>query len=103
MKDRSLFWFFQKPKSPLDYAKLTTEEREIFSFIPEYTSFINELRTILSCINSIEYEIKQNGLSLKSVKNCMKYIERDLVSENKRITRIREKSQTVLSTDCNVG
>jgi hypothetical protein len=75
----------------MNYNRLTTQEREIFSFIPLYASFIDELRTVLSCINSIEYEIKHHGLSHKSAKNCMKYIERDLVSENKRMMKITEQ------------
>jgi hypothetical protein len=74
-----------------NYSKLTTDEKTIFSFIPQYELFINELRAVLSCINSIEYEIKHNGLSFKSAKNCMKYIERDLLSENKRLTRIAKQ------------
>jgi hypothetical protein len=82
----------------INYAKLTTEERKIFSFIPQYSSFINELRTVLSCINSVEYEIKHNGLSFKSVKNCMKYIERDLVG-NKRVTRIAEQMVDYLKAE----
>ena len=75
----------------MNYAKLTTQEREIFSFIPLYASFIDELRTVLFCINSIECEIKHNGLSHKSVKNCRKYIERDLCLANQRMIRIAEQ------------
>jgi len=65
--------------------------REIFSFIPLHAAFIDELRTVLSCINSIEYEIKHNGLSHKSVKNCRKYIERDLCLANQRMIRMAEQ------------
>jgi hypothetical protein len=75
----------------MNYNKLTTQERDIFSFIPLYATFIDELRTVLSCINSIEYEIKHHGLSHKSANNCMKYIERGLVSENKRMMKIAEQ------------
>jgi len=75
-----------------NYSKLTVQEKQIFSFIPIYTSFINELRAVLSCVNSIEYEIKHKGLSHKSVKNCMKYINRDLCTENKRMLKIAEQT-----------
>jgi len=74
-----------------NYAKLTTQERETFSFIPQYASFIDELRSVLFCINSIAYEIKHHGLSHKSIKNCVKYIERDLLLENKRVPKIAKQ------------
>jgi hypothetical protein len=73
------------------YHRLTTMEREIFSFIPEYSSFIDELRSVLSCINSIEHEIKHKGLSHLSLKNCMEYIERGLCCGNDRMIKIAEQ------------
>jgi len=71
-----------------NYAKLKTEEKQVFSFIPSYSSLINELRIVLSCINSIEYEIKHNGLSRESVNRCRKNIKRNLFVKTKRMENV---------------
>ena len=73
------------------YTRLTTEERKTFSFIPQYASFIDELRAVLSCVNSIEQEVKHKGLSHKSLKNCMNYIRRYLFTGNERMRKIAEQ------------
>jgi hypothetical protein len=71
-----------------NYAKLKKEEKQVFSFIPSYSSLINELRIVLSCINFIEYEIKHNGLSRQSVNRCRKNIKRNLSVKNKRMENV---------------
>jgi hypothetical protein len=75
----------------LNYAKLGSEEKTIFSFIPVYTSFINELRIVLSCINFIEHEIKRNGLSHKSAQKCTQYTRGILCTENERMQKVAEQ------------
>jgi transposase-like protein len=82
-----------------NYNKLTSEEKTVFSFIPHYQSFIDELRSVLFCINSIEYEIKHNGLSLKSVKKCIEFIKQNLCSSNKRVIKISKQIGDYLSDE----
>jgi hypothetical protein len=71
-------------------TKLLPEERKIFTFILKYALFINELQTVLSCINVIEKKIKNEGLSQKSVKFCMKYIQQNLSTGNERMEKLAE-------------
>ncbi|MCQ2082864.1 MAG: hypothetical protein MJZ11_14555, partial [Lachnospiraceae bacterium] len=44
------------------FHNLSEHEREVFSFIPAYASFIEEMKDIVSCIHFIEAEMKYNGL-----------------------------------------
>jgi hypothetical protein len=74
-----------------NYTNLTALERKTFSFIPQYASLIEELRTVLTCINSIEHEVKHNGLSLKTLKNCIKIMKPTLFIGNERMTKISEQ------------
>ena len=74
----------------MNYKNLTADEKKTFSFVPRYTSFINELQNVLSCVHAIEQEIKQNGLSHQSSKNCMEYIKRHLSTGSKRVLKIAE-------------
>ena len=75
----------------MNYYNLTEQERKIFSFILRYASFIDELQNVLSCINSIEHEVKQKGLSINSLTNCMGYIKQSLFTGNERMIKIGEQ------------
>jgi hypothetical protein len=75
----------------MNYAGLTKKQKEIFSFVPRYASFIAELKSVLSCINFIGREVKQNGLSLKSMKNCMTCVRWGLFCGNERMIKIAEQ------------
>ena len=74
-----------------NYHNFTEEERKTFSFIPLYASFIEELRKVLSCVNSIEHEIKHKGLSHKSLMNCMNYVKENLFTGNERMIKVAEQ------------
>jgi hypothetical protein len=74
-----------------NYTKLTKNERNTFSFIPRYASLIEELRTVLTCVNYIEHEIKHNGLSHRSLKNCVDFMKQDLFFGNERMLQIAEQ------------
>jgi hypothetical protein len=74
-----------------NYTELTAQERKTFSFIPRYASLIEELRTVLSCVNSIESEIKHKGLSHQSQKNCINCMKPDLFFGNERMLQIAEQ------------
>jgi hypothetical protein len=71
-----------------NYHNLTEKEQKTFSFCRRYASFIDELQNVLRCVNSIEREIKRNGLSHNSVKICRGYIKQYLLSANERMTKM---------------
>ena len=75
----------------MNYYYLTEQERTTFSFIPKYASFIEELHDVLSCINSIEHEIKHKGLSYTTLMNCMGYVKKNLYQGNERMIKIAEQ------------
>jgi hypothetical protein len=81
------------------YPQLTAQEREVFSFMPLYASFIDELRSVLSCVNAIERAIKQQGLSHKALKRCMRYVKRDLLSGNSRMHKVAEQVAGYLNAE----
>jgi hypothetical protein len=73
------------------YNRLMPDERKTFSFIPKYASFIDELRTVLSCINAMEREFKHEGLSHQSVKNCKALMKSTLFIGNERMIKMAEQ------------
>ena len=56
------------------FHNLSKHEREVFSFIPAYASFIDEMKDIVSCIHFIETEMKYKGLSRNTISVCRKHV-----------------------------
>jgi hypothetical protein len=52
------------------FERLNEEEQRVFNFIHRHKSIIEELRTLFECINVISKELKNKGLSYKSIKIC---------------------------------
>lgn len=75
------------------YHSLSQEEKEVFAFVPSNTSLIKELAKVMSCINFIETECKQRGLSKITVIKCKKQIETVMRQGN---SRMRELSRAIL-------
>lgn len=67
------------------YHNLTLQERTAFSFVPANASLINELTEVMGCINQIEKNCKQNGLSKNTIKQCLKNIYNTLFRGNSRM------------------
>jgi len=80
-------------------TKLSPKERKIFAFIPKFASFINELDTVISCINTIEKKIKNEGLSRKSVKYCIEYVKQNLYNGNERMKKVAEQIMQYLKEE----
>jgi hypothetical protein len=83
----------------MNFTKLTGGEKKIFSFVPRYASLIDELRDVVSCVRSIEHQIKHNGLSHRSMKNCINLVKRDLSFGNERMIKIAEQIVDWLSVE----
>jgi hypothetical protein len=58
---------------------------------------IDELQEVLSRIHFIEREVKHNGLSLESFKNCAERVERGLARGNTRMIKMAEQIMNHLS------
>jgi hypothetical protein len=52
------------------FANLKEEEQKVFNFIHKHTNIIGELKTLFQGINEISKELKNKGLSYKSIENC---------------------------------
>ena len=83
----------------MNFNELTVHEKKNFSFVPRYASFIDELRSVISCVNSVEHYIKHCGLSHRSLKDCISFIKRDLSSGNERMIKIAEQIVGRLRTE----
>ena len=70
------------------YHKLTTLEKEVFSFLPAYASFIDEMQNIISCVHFIEKEMKYNGLSKNTIAKCRMHINATIMCGNERMRRV---------------
>lgn len=70
------------------YPRLSQHEREVFSFIPEYASFIEEMKEMVSYIQFIETEMKYHGLSHHTISVCKKHVSHSIMQGNERMRRV---------------
>lgn len=70
------------------FPKLSPLEKEVFSFIPAYASFIEEMKEMVSCIHFIETEMKQHGLSRKTIATCKKHVCLTIMRGNERMRMV---------------
>lgn len=73
-----------------NFHKLTDKEKDTFSFIHTYASFIDEFSSVMSCVKSLEQELKHKGLSGDTVLFCRKYILKELYQGNGRMRKLAE-------------
>ena len=78
-------------KMQLAYTSLNREEQKVFSFIPKYASFIDEMKDVLQCVNGIQKEIKHNGLSSNTLSKCLSCMKKHLRCINARTVRLTEE------------
>ena len=69
------------------YNHLSSEEKEVFSFIPHNASLIEELTEIMTCVGNIEEIFKHQGLSKKTINQCQLQVRRILMSGNERMIK----------------
>ena len=55
-----------------NYSKLTEEEQKVFGFVKTYQELIHELHGVFTRVNTILKRIKNNGISKKEAKACIK-------------------------------
>lgn len=70
------------------YNKLTTLEKDVFSFLTAYSSFINEMRDVVSCVHFIEKEMKYKGLSKNTITKCRMHINETVMRGNERMRKV---------------
>ena len=75
------------------FHTLTPGERAVFSFIPEYSSLIEELNEMVSCIHYVETEMKYHGLSKRTITDCKRHICATVMQGNERM---RKTGQQIL-------
>ncbi len=72
------------------YHNLAPQEREAFAFVPSNASLIDELSEVMKCINCIEKECKQNGLSKKVITQSLRNVQNTLFKGNSRMRTLGE-------------
>lgn len=70
------------------FYRLKPNEQEVFSFIPMYASFIDELKEIVSCIRHIETEMKHHGLSKTTIAECRHHVSITAMQGNDRMQAV---------------
>ncbi len=73
------------------FHELSPYEREVFSFIPMYASFIVEMKENVSYIRSIETEMKRNGLSKRTIATCRRRVSVTFMRGNDRTRKIGQQ------------
>lgn len=66
------------------YHELQTNIKDIYRFVPENSSLIDELTEVMACINKIEKEVKTHGLSKESALRCKSLVSGRLMYGNER-------------------
>lgn len=70
------------------YHTLQDDIKCIYGFIPQNASLVDELSEVMSCINRIEKDIKNNGISHESAARCRQLVRNTLMSGNERQHKI---------------
>ena len=70
------------------YHTLRDDIKSIYGFIPQNASLVDELSEVMSCINRIEKDIKNNGISHESAARCKQLVRNTLMSGNERQHKI---------------
>ena len=70
------------------YHTLRDDIKSIYGFIPQNASLVDELSEVMSCINRIEKDIKNNGISHESAARCRQLVRNTLMSGNERQHKI---------------
>lgn len=73
------------------FHKLSRHEREAFSFLRTYASFVEEMKEMVSCIHFIETQMKHNGLSKKTIAVCRRHVCRTVMCGNGRMRRVGQQ------------
>lgn len=81
-------WINWSRKMLYIYHNLTLQERTAFAFVPANASLIDEFTEVMECINRIENNCKQNGLSKDTIKQCLKDVKSILLAGNSRMKTI---------------
>ena len=70
------------------YHTLQDDIKSIYGFIPQNASLVDELSEVMSCINRMEKDIKNNGISHESAARCRQLVRNTLMSGNERQHKI---------------
>ena len=73
------------------FKQLKPSAQEVFKFIPENASFIDEMKEMISNIQYIETEMKHHGLSKKTIEQCQKYVYRTIMRGNERMRKVGQQ------------
>ena len=66
------------------YHTLQDNIKNIYAFIPQNSSLVDELSVSMDCITKIEKDVKVNGISHESAARCKQLVENTLISGNER-------------------
>lgn len=68
-----------------NYHNFTTKEQQMLAFVPQNSSFVNEMSEVMTCIRGIESICKNQGLSKESAKACITQVKTSLMGKTERM------------------
>lgn len=80
---------------------LSESEQNVFNFLKEHSDIIEELHEITEASNEISKQLKNNGLSDKSIRGCSKIVKPLLFSKRKNVADVAEDFVTYLAEEHN--
>jgi len=81
-------WIEWASRMQFVYHTLQEDIKSIYEFIPQNASLVDELSEVMSCINTIEKDIKSNGISHESAARCKGLVKVALMQGNDRQQKI---------------
>lgn len=81
-------WIEWASRMQFVYHTLQEDIKSIYEFIPQNASLVDELSEVMSCINTIEKDIKSNGISHESAARCKDLVKVALMLGNDRQQKI---------------
>lgn len=70
------------------YHTLRDDIKEIYRFIPQNASLVDELSEVMGCIKLIEKDIKTNGMSHASANRCRQLVLDKIMNGNERQRKV---------------
>ena len=70
------------------FSCLSSMERDVFSYLPKYASFIEEMKDMIEGIRYIERVFKHDGLSKRNCLRCRTYVIRNIMCGNERMRKV---------------
>jgi hypothetical protein len=82
------------------FSRLSKDERKVFRFIKDKQAIIKELSGVFQVVNPVLQQLKNEGLSSSSAKECLSKIRPLLTSSKRRVAAVGKLIEEYLAKEC---